>query len=247
MIHLYTVKHPTKQWVVSWLAPEKQDTQQTPVFERAFSRVVIGAACEEGPHAVVLAERRILFPQASAYYYLVLDEAFDPLAQNLFEQIIALKDRYLVPLVATAPRPTTIISALRSLEGLTHYQMTNEHSALAVWPTFHSFETLASVRVQEPPDEAGLHQALEEHLKADLINPVNGEPILAGDNTPVKRLQLPGDFPTQQTAAGVRQSAIGSCQALYYAIEALWPTRNLQGRKNDVRPEPRKGNPVTGY
>jgi len=244
MIH--TEVHPSKGWIVHWLAPN-QDSTQIPIFDREFTRIVMGIALDDGPHAVVLGERRIIRAHRSAYYYMVLDEAQDHLSQNLFEKIIALKDRYKIPLICSPARPPDLVSALQSLEGLTHYTDDNEHTAEVNWPTFHSFETLSVIRVQEAPEEIALHQALDEHVESDVIDPNTGGPLLDGDGQPVKRLHMPGDFNTQITAAGVRQAAIGVCTALLLAMEALWSTRNLKGRVNDKPREPRKTNPVTGY
>lgn len=245
MRHINTEHHPSKGWIVRWLAPEA-DSTQTPIFERDFSRIVIGACLEEGPHAVILGERRVYFTNKSAHYYMVLDEAHAELVQDLFDQIISLKDRYLVPMVAVPTRPPDLVSALRGLDGLTHYVDENEHTAQVIWPTFYSFDTLATIRVQEGLEEKALHAQLSEHIAANVIQP-DGSPLLDGNDRPVKRIHLPGDLNCRETAAALRQAAIGPCTALLFAIEALWSTRNVKGRRNDTRPEPRKANPHTGY
>jgi len=235
------------------------------IFEMHFSRVVIGVSFEEGLHAVTVGERAMWFDSRSerekrdgvkgkkilSRYYVVLDEANHLNPDPVFRELIKMKDKYEVQTVHSPDRPLQLAESLQNLEGLTFYREIRPHVAAQKWPSFRRFELRAGIFARNPPDETTIHRELEALSTSPVLDPESGKPLMGLDQEPVTQINMPGDFPNQNSFAGMRNGRIGPCTALWFACTGLETSRPPDPYRKII-PKELKGlgtgqNSITGY
>ena len=218
-----------------------------------MTRTVLGLSFEDGVHVACLGERVWSHDTRSLRegrdgipgnvrterMWVVLDEAHGHLAEDVFAQLVSLKDRYLCSVLYAPNKPTHLAESMRATEGLAYYLTDSVAVAEGRWPTFRPFATRAGVYLEAPPDEETVHRDLEHFATTPVRDPATSEPILALDGSSAKQLMIPGDFPTQTLAAGFQQGALGPCQSLWFAVHGLARSRSLHRVADTTTPKDR--------
>ena len=141
--------------------------------------------------------------------------------------------------------------SLQNLEGLTFYREIRPHVAAQKWPSFRRFELRAGIFARNPPDETTIHRELEALSTSPVLDPESGKPLMGLDQEPVTQINMPGDFPNQNSFAGMRNGRIGPCTALWFACTGLETSRPPDPDRKII-PKELKGlgtgqNSITGY
>ena len=244
MLHLATEPIATGL-KLSWL-PDQHDRRAQQVLELEFSRTALGVQLSErGCFACVVGERVLPERQGEVRYWIVLDEAEQPLAQSLFDDLIRLKDRYRCGVLYSQDKPLQLIESLRRQEGISYYKEDRPHIARVLWPSFVDFTVRCGLYARPLPEEETIHRELEMWLKWEARWSSSGTPLLGIDGQPVYRLQLPYDFTNQKIRAGVRQANLLPCAALWLALSGLERSTAKVGEKKEVHEW--QPNPISGY
>lgn len=232
-----------------------------PIFEYAVSRTAIGVSFAEGIHACVVGERQFLHDERSLReqrdggsgrvrmdrMFVALAEAHGTLAEEVFGEIVKLKDDYCAGVLFGPNKPIHLAESLRATEGLSYYATDRPRVAEERWPSFRTFETRAGIYMSDRPDEETLHRDLEHFFTTPVRDPETNDPVLAKDQSQVNQLMLPTDFPTQSVFAGFQQGRTGPCESLWYAVRGLSKSNPpLPSRKPMKSPE-RRGITQAGY
>jgi len=228
------------------------------IYDLEARRVWVGATYPDAAmqnrktghgYACVLAERvyysRSDMPDERVY--VIIDEAESATANELFDKIIALKDRYYVSQVIAPDQPIHLSQALQRLEGLTRYQKDMHRAECkARWATFRDKSMTASVRTMAIPHAESAHRGIENILATNARNPDTGEEIVGSDDKPVPRLYLPSNFKNKVARQEITQESMPEVtQAIWLVMAEM--ERSKPPKPRDEFREERSTNKITGY
>lgn len=247
MIHIYS--QPKADGVeVAWLRPASAGPER--VFSQVFLRVALGLALEPLPFAVVVGLIDKPERQGSARWYWVLDERTTEQPAVLWPELVNLKDQYRVAGLHGPDTPVELAESVRQQEGLSHYRPETRRrpppALRAQWPSFVDYDLTCGIQLHPVPAPEAVLRELETWLHEDVLHPGTLLPVLGADLQPVPKLNLPGDLPTTETRAGLRQALDAPCLALWYAVRGLERTPAWSPPNKEPEQE-RRGNSVTGY
>lgn len=200
-------------------------------------------------YGCVIAER--LYPSRGDMpderVYVLIDEAEANTANDLFDKMVRMKDRYYIAQAICPDTPIHLTQAFQRLEGLTHYSK-NMHRAecKSRWETFRDKSLTLSVRAFPIPGAESAHRGIENLLATTARNPDTGEEIVGSDDKPIPRLYLPGNFNNKIARQEITQESMPEVsQAIWLALSELERTRARKPKEGfDTE---RTVNAMTGY
>lgn len=202
----------------------KVDRTKEYFTELAFRRTAIGLSIAEPPfNVVIVGERYFEYEDQMERIYVVLDEAEFRTAHSLGMALIDFKDRYHISTVYCPNHPLSTYEALRNTDGLSHYRNDSDPMQIAKtkWPSYISYDRVASIQAEETPSDATVHREIEQFLSADAINPKTQKLLMAADGEPTPKLLFPNDLTNRNILMAVRRADIQPSIALYHALHGL--------------------------
>lgn len=179
----------------------------------------------------------------------ILAEADATNANDLTDELIRLKDKYLCGTVFARHDPPELVDSLRRLEGLTHYDGTRiAEECRAMWPTWQDFETVAKLRPVEMPGREQIHKDLDFLLTTWARDPDTFQPMLDMDAKPSPKLFAMKELGTHRASTGIQRGMDEPeiCGAIWLAASGLNRSRN-RPREQKETGHVWKGSGHTGY
>ena len=208
--------------------------------EREGTRTGYGYACVGGERVFDAKDSTV----PSESMYIVLDETDATVAGDLFDSLIAIKDKYLIQAAFCTDKPVNLMESLRNLEGFSKYDKAMVGAERKdKWPSYVSDDCRCAVQYKGVAryEERMLNQWLSQQAR----DPDTGQPILDGEEDPVHRLVCPLDLPTDKARAGIQREDATVCTAIYLAVSNMETSK--KARRTWKPKAIRERNGITGY
>lgn len=203
-----------------------------PTYE-STSRRDYGYACVIGERVFEAVGRN----RHSERVFPVLDESDATNTNDLMDELIRLKDKYLCESVFVQNEPIELVTTLRKMEGLTHYEGNRiAEECRAMWPTFQGFDTVAKLRPVEVPGREQVHRDLDYLLSTWARDPDTFQPMLDSEGKTTPKLFVMRELNTHKASTGIQMGMDEPeiCGAIWLAAVGLNRSRNRLLQQKEV-------------
>jgi len=176
-----------------------------------------------------------------ARQYVLVDEISSQTPRELFDAVVALKDRYYCEAVACPKEPAAMVEALRRHEGLVSYPEFDPIFLRDRFPTFVGTDVTAYVREVAVADGAAIARDMDAWWEEEILHPSSGVPIFAGSfDKPLKKLVVLGastdaNYSTREAAQGIQTGDMVIRTAVWLAVKSLedsiWIYNSRKGQR----------------
>jgi len=213
-------------------------SNETICFE--FARTVIGMVYPEPSkqggmthraYACMLAERtrpQIDDDVEPIRYFVCLDEVDTHDVEAYYQNVIAMKDKYLCDTVFCPKSPRPSFEALRDLEGLSFYPNESAIHSRVRYPGFVDHNTTASIQETDLPNDESVLATINAFLRKEVIDPYTRFPVLAAKHQSVYRLMLPDGANNRKAREALATKNMMPIRALWLAAQGLEASTSWQ-------------------